>query len=151
MEAANPAQVNIRRMTPADLPAVADLCAQLGYPATALELQSRFGRLQEQDRDALFVAESANGEVVGWIHVVVAPSLTLGTSAEIKGLVVDARVRDRGFGGRLMAAAEEWISNRGCRRVRLRSRITRERAHRFYELRGYSRVKAQHVFEKELG
>ena len=38
----------------------------------------------------------------------------------------------------------------GCIRMTVRSRIARERAHRFYEREGYVLEKTSHVFRKPL-
>ena len=39
---------------------------------------------------------------------------------------------------------------RGLARLRVRSNVIRERAHRFYERVGFEKIKAQAVFEKSL-
>jgi hypothetical protein len=45
---------------------------------------------------------------------------------------------------------EEWARMQGIRRVRVRSQIKREDAHRFYLRDEYRQVKTSLVFEKEL-
>lgn len=89
----------IRSMTSSDLPQVAVLCVQLGYPVTMAELTSRFRTLTDEGDHALLVADD-DGVVAGWIHA--APGLTLesGSSIEILGLVVDEDRRGRGIRGR---------------------------------------------------
>jgi GNAT superfamily N-acetyltransferase len=50
----------------------------------------------------------------------------------------------------LLRAAEEWAAEQGERSIRDRSNAVRAEAHRFYEMRGYSRTKQQIVFDKPL-
>ena len=143
--------VRIRPMKAADAAAVARLSGELGYPAAAGEIASRFDGLSGRPAGALFVAESAPGEIIGWIHVSEDATLTDEPIAEIRGLVVDSRMRSRGVGRALVGAAEDWAASRHYPRVRVRSRIAREDAHRFYGSSGYSIAKTQHVFDKFLG
>jgi len=64
--------------------------------------------------------------------------------------VLDA-ARSLGVGARLLAAAEAWSRDAGFARMRVRSNVVRERAHRFYVREGYVERKRQVVFEKDLG
>ncbi len=136
-------------MRPEDLPRVAGLCNQLGYPVEGAALAARYLNL-ERSGDGLFVAVSGAGDVCGWIHVAADPALTHGSSSEIKGLVVDRGEHGRGFGRELVGAAEAWSAQRGYRTVRVRSRTTREGAARFYRACGYGIGKVQNVFSREL-
>jgi GNAT superfamily N-acetyltransferase len=140
----------IRPMTAADAPLVAELTTQLGYPSTAPETAERLALLAASpDLHAVLVAE-ADGRAIGWVHVELDASLVSGTKANIGGLVVDEAHRSGRIGAELLAAAEAWARERGVTRMIVRSRVTRERAHRFYEREGYELVKTSHVFEKPL-
>jgi GNAT superfamily N-acetyltransferase len=142
--------MRIRPMTTADAPLVADLTTQLGYPVTAAETAERLAMLDARpDEHAALVAD-ADGRAVGWVHVELSTSLASGQSASIGGLVIDERHRSSGIGAELLAAAEVWARERGAGTMVVRSRIARERAHRFYEREGYALVKTSHVFEKRL-
>lgn len=134
-------------MAAEDSAAVAGLWDQLGYPAAPAQILERFTRIECQTGTALFVAE-VDSRVVGWIHVVIVPVFEVDLCTEIAGLVVDADYRSRGIGGLLLEAAEQWARKNGCRLMRVRSRVTRERAHAFYERCGFVRIKTQHAFEK---
>jgi GNAT superfamily N-acetyltransferase len=136
-------------MTHADINCVADLVTQLGYQATPAEIARRFRSLDGRDDQALLVAEH-EGEVVGWLQVVAYPYLETDESAEIRGLVVADGHRSRGIGMALISAAEAWAARNGCHTLRVRSNITRGRAHAFYERHGFGRVKTQHCFQKPL-
>ncbi len=139
--------MRIRPMTAADAPFVADLTTQLGYPSSAEETVERLAGFDA--RHAALVAED-DGNAVGWVHVALVPSLAMGLTADIGGLVVDDAHRSGGIGAELLAAAEAWAREHGAARMVVRSRIARERAHRFYEREGYDLIKTSHVFEKSL-
>ena len=137
----------IRPMNAADAALVADLTTQLGYPTSAEETAERLDALDGPH--AALVAEE-DGRAVGWVHVALVTSLVSSVKADIGGLVVAEGHRSSGIGAELLAAAEAWAHERGATRMVVRSRIARERAHRFYEREGYALVKTSHVFEKRL-
>lgn len=138
-------------MTAEDAARVAALAGELGYPSTLAQIEKRF-RAVEGDEDArVFVAEDAEGQVQGWVHVFGLHLMESEGAAEVGGLVVDSRVRGRGIGRTLMAAAEAWARERGYTRVTLRSNVIRTETHRFYQGLGYTIVKSQHKFQKPIG
>ena len=139
----------VRPMTPADVPAVAELAGQLGYPSTAEAVEHRFRELSERPAAAVLVA-TEDGAVVGWIHVSRVASLVASDVALIGGLVVDEGHRSGGIGARLVEAAEAWAREHGARTMTVSSRVAREGAHRFYLREGYELLKTSHVFVKPL-
>ena len=141
--------ITIREITPDDGPAAAGLACELGYPATPAVLKERIEFLQRHPDHVVFVACDA-GSVVGWVDVCIAHHLASDPRAEIGGLVVSAAVRSRGIGARLVAQAEQWAKEQGLTGMLVRSRSTREAAHRFYLREGYSVNKTSTVFIKEL-
>jgi GNAT superfamily N-acetyltransferase len=143
------ATARIRRMTARDVPAVTDLCDQLGYPSTREQVASRFARLNDRPDHALLVADR-DGAPVGWIHIGLEPLLELDLAACVHGLIVAECERGRRVGERLLAEAERWAAERGCGVVRVRSNVVRERAHRFYLREGYRLVKTSCIFQKPL-
>ena len=116
---------------------------------TPAEAAAQLESLGRSGDHALFVAES-DGRLAGWLQVSFPRIFETPASAEIAGLVVDENRRGAGIGPLLLAAAEGWARNRGCRAIRVRSNVVRERAHRFYEREGYGRMKTEQVFEKPL-
>jgi len=139
--------MRIRPMTAADARLVAELTTQLGYPASSEETAQRLSALE--GRHAVLVAEE-DGRAIGWVHVALVTSLVSGLKADIGGLVVDEGHRSGGVGAELLAAAEAWAGEHGAEVMVVRSRVARERAHRFYEREGYDLLKTSHVFEKRL-
>jgi GNAT superfamily N-acetyltransferase len=140
---------SIREMRAADLPAVAVLCDQLGYPTSPENLAGRFANLSGRRGEQMLVALQ-DARVCGWIHVRRVDSLESDAHAEIWGLVVDDRHRSQGVGRALLETAERWAADHGLSNVRVRSNVKRERAHAFYERAGYTVVKRQAVFDKRL-
>jgi len=141
----------IRPMRPDDADAVADLTAQLGYPADANTISASMVRIiARPDDDALLVAIDDGDEPVGWIHVARSPALETSPSATIHGMVVDEGRRSAGIGAELLAAAETWARSHGATSITVRSRTERARAHRFYERHGYAETKRSIVFRRDL-
>ncbi len=140
----------IRAARTYDAQSIAELGGQLGYAATRQQIATRLAGIESEPASRVIVAEDAKGRVIGWLHVAARTQLTEDACAEILGLVVDEPSRGGGIGEALLRAAEVWARAAGCVRVRVRSRDTRERAHRFYERAGYARNKVQLVLLKPL-
>jgi N-acetylglutamate synthase-like GNAT family acetyltransferase len=140
--------VAIRRAREEDAQAIAMLTKELGYEATPDQIHTRLTAFSGDDH-AVLVAESVEG-VIGWMHVAATLLLESGALAEIRGLVVTENRRSSGVGAQLVRAAEEWAASRGIERLRVRTNVTRERAHRFYERGGFHLLKEQRVYEKAL-
>ena len=133
-----------------DAAALAELSGQLGYPATPAEIEERLAAVAGNDHAAVLVATDAADRPIGWVHVELKRTLVAPLTAQIMGLVVDAAVRSGGIGHVMLRAAEAWVAGQGCRHMVVGTRITRERAHRFYTREGYTLEKTSHFFEKGL-
>ncbi len=140
----------VRLAEPADAPAFASLSTQLGYPSTVEDAGRRLAAIREASCGEVFVAAEGSGPPIGWIHVFIAIRLESAPFAEIGGLVVDEARRGEGVGEALVRAGETWACGRGVATIRVRSNVLRTDAHGFYERRGYSRMKTQQVFTKDL-
>jgi GNAT superfamily N-acetyltransferase len=150
MTGIEPQVVSVRRVTPEDAAAVAELCCQLGYAATVEEARDRITSLAAlRASQAVFVA-CVGLEVVGWIDVALPFHLQTAPFALIGGLVVKDGLRGLRIGKRLCEEAEMWSRAQGVAVVRVTSRSSREAAHRFYRREGYAEVKLSRVFEKKL-
>ena len=142
--------MRIRPMTAADAAMVADLTTQLGYPTDSTETAERMSMLLERPDDHAALVAEEDGRVIGWVHVAIYTSLESGRVATIGGLIVGEGHRSGGIGAELLTAAEDWARENGVGKITVRSRVTRERAHRFYEREGYTLLKTSHVFEKRF-
>lgn len=143
-------QSNIRRATPADETNIADLSAQLGYPATAAEIATRLKTLLQSEDHVVFVAADADDAAVGWIHAFLTQRVESDPFIEIGGFVVSELYRGMGIGKRLLSAVEEWCRSRGVPKLRVRTRIEREDARAFYTGAGFILNKEQRVFDKRI-
>ncbi|HEV2388589.1 MAG TPA: GNAT family N-acetyltransferase [Candidatus Acidoferrales bacterium] len=132
-----------------DAPALAPLSDQLGYPATPAQIASRLGRILAAPAEIVLVAESG-ARLVGWVHAALTETVQSDRSAEVRGLVIDRELRGAGVGRALMGQVESWAREQRCAVVTLRSNIVRSGAHAFYRRLGYTIVKTQHAFRKNL-
>ena len=139
----------IREIGVTDAEAAAQLCEELGYPVSAGAMLKRIAVIQSLPDHVVYVA-SLDEAVIAWIDVGIVQHLQTDQYGEIGGFVVSNAYRSRGVGQKLLARAERWVARKGIRQVVVRSRITRESAHRFYLREGYSRMKTSAVFSKEL-
>jgi GNAT superfamily N-acetyltransferase len=142
-------RVRLRPPLPSDAKALAALAGELGYPTTAEELLGRLAALNPTDA-AVIVSTDASETPTGWCHVELRRTLVEPQSALIVGLVIGEGHRSEGVGAALLEAAERWARARGCRNLVVATRITRERAHRFYAREGYVVNKTSYFLTKPL-
>jgi GNAT superfamily N-acetyltransferase len=140
----------IREALPQDYARIAELAGQLSYPSTPDEISKRLDGMCRSNEHAVFVAQLASGEIAGWVAVFVYRVVEADARAEISGFIVDERYRSQRVGMHLLARAERWAREQGCRAIGLRSNVIRDRAHAFYESHGYQHVKTQKSFRKDL-
>lgn len=140
----------VRLATAGDAGRLAVLADQLGYPTLPEDVERRLNHLQQAAGHAVYVAELGDGSVAGWIHLRLHEDLLDEPLTEIGGLVVDEAYRSHGIGRRLMAHAEQWARERGCRGVYLRSNVIRHNAHRFYLSLGFRLIKTQLALGKRF-
>ncbi len=132
------ANISVRPFTDRDSPALAGLITELGYPSTAEQMKARMARIVQHPDYATFVAE-VDGEVVGMVGVFVTLSHEHDEPVgRITGMVVRETNHGQGIGARLLAAAEDWVRQRGAMQMALTSHVRRSGAHAFYLRRGYA-------------
>jgi N-acetylglutamate synthase-like GNAT family acetyltransferase len=129
--------MELRKARIGDAAGIAELLAQLGYPADEAAVRRRLERLARSQADATWVAE-ADGEVVGLVGIHVSQVLAYdGDAAKVSEIVVDHRYRRRGIGARLMEVAEHEARRRGCVVLFLTTAERRDDAHAFYRSLGF--------------
>ena len=134
-----------------DSPGIAELMAQLGYPACASDVKDRVTRLSALDSERVIVAER-NGWVVGVVGVHLTPLLhSSGNLGRITALVVASECRGHGIGRRLVLEAESWAWSHDCSRMEVTSGDHRVDAHRFYKSCGYRCDERRFLKKKEGG
>lgn len=139
----------LRPAQPGDAQALAPLAGLLEGEGRTRDLRGRIVGLPPRDH-ALLVAESARGDLVGWIHVFAAWRMTSEPFAEIGGLAVAPDWRRQGVGRALLAEAERWATRQGCRALRVRVSQARHEAPAFYQAAGFRALKQQAVFSKPV-
>jgi GNAT superfamily N-acetyltransferase len=141
---------NIREAVNSDATAIAELAAELGYPTGAEQVATTLNAMAASRDHQVFVAETVEGQIIGWIHMVASIRLASGSFAELGGLVVREAYRHQGVGRALAARGEQWARAGSLGKLRVRSRISRADAHRFYASLEYLKIKTQLLFEKSL-
>lgn len=141
----------VRAATAGDADALAALAVQLEHRGTtAADIARRLRAAGADPGGVLFVAEGAQGRVVGLARALVQHFVVDDPFVELAALVVDAADRSAGVGARLLDAVERWARDGGFGAVHVRSNVIRQRAHRFYLREGYAELKQQKVFIKRL-
>ena len=143
-------KIEIRQAELEDASDISTLCRQLGYQTSASEIITRLEKITQLTDHCVFVACQKNGRISGWIHVFGTYRVESAPFSEIGGLIVDEIFRKQGIGAKLVHAAQEWTIHKGFHSLRVRSRVERESAKKFYLNTGFSLIKEQSIFEKEL-
>jgi GNAT superfamily N-acetyltransferase len=129
---------------------MARLSGDLGYSMSIDEMRAALDRLLADSRHFIVVADQGSDRLLGWMHVEHRTSLQTADRAELMGLVVDGAARRRGTGRALVDAAEQWAQSQGLGTLTVRSNVTRQLSHPFYEALGYVREKTQHLYRKRF-
>src|SRR5437762_7703480 len=138
----------VRAVEGADMEALADLMTQLGYETRASEMQMRMEAIRADTHYATFVAVS-KGKVCGMIGTFTCYTYEHNSpSGRILVLVVSEKMRDRGVGRALIAAAEQDLAGKNIRRVSVNTHVGPKEAHECYATLGYT--KNGFRFVKEL-
>lgn len=112
-------------------------------------MAGRIALLDRSPHSIVYVACLAE-TVIAWMHVSIGYHLQSEPYCEIGGLVVSSSMRGLGIGAQLVTKAEHWAREQGISSMLVRSRSTRQAAHRFYLREGYTQTKTSAVFTKQL-
>ncbi|MZE71607.1 GNAT family N-acetyltransferase [Streptomyces sp. SID5789] len=139
------ADLEIRRTTAADIPAVVAMLADdlLGAQRESPDdLDPYLAALERLDADPNqhVVVAVRDSRVVGTLQLTIVPGLSRrgATRSIIEGVRVHADERGSGLGTQLIEWAIDESRRQGCQLVQLTSDKTRTDAHRFYERLGFS-------------
>ena len=131
--------LTIRAPEAGDMEALADLMTQLGYETRASEMEMRMETILANKNYATFVAVS-EGKVCGMVGTYTCYTYEHNSpSARILALIVSEKMRGRGVGEALIAAAEKDLAQKNIQRVAVNTHFNRTRAHEFYEKLGYAK------------
>ncbi len=140
--------IQIRNAETTDGPAISNLLRSLNLFAhiTKEEAQSTQERVQrhldlckEDDSHLILVAQTINGEIIGYCAVHWLPYLILaGPEGYISELFIKEEFRGQGVGNKLLEAIKAEAQNRGCSRLMLLNIRDRESYQRqFYAKHGW--------------
>ncbi|MEW2450410.1 GNAT family N-acetyltransferase [Streptomyces parvulus] len=139
------ADLEIRRTTAADIPAVVAMLADdpLGAERESPDdLTPYLAALERLDADPNqhVVVAVRDGRVVGTLQLTIVPGLSRrgATRSIIEGVRIHADERGGGLGTQLIEWAVDESRRQGCHLVQLTSDKSRTDAHRFYERLGFS-------------
>jgi GNAT superfamily N-acetyltransferase len=146
----NKESFNIRNASLDDISDIYKLSQELGYINSEYEIRERLNYILNSNEHLVVVAFLSDRKVVGWIHLFEAQRIESGKFAEICGFVVKKEYRNIGIGKKLLKAAEEWTLKKKLPKLRIRSKIEREDAKKFYSKMGFLITKKQRVFDKKI-
>jgi GNAT superfamily N-acetyltransferase len=129
----------IRQATAKDVPDLAVLMNELGYPTTVVDMQQRFQLLQSH-ADYLTWVAVCNNQVAGMIGLIKNIYYEKnGQYIRVGALVVNKTFRKTGLGKSLLQKATDWAIESGITQIYLTSGNREERidAHAFYKHQGY--------------
>jgi len=102
----------------------------------------------------LMVLQDGEG-VCGFLWVALINTMVEPFVGYIKNVYVAPRLRGKGYGRMLLAAADQWFRNRGCAKASLDASACNPRAVEVYEAAGYATVRMRMekplTSESELG
>jgi len=155
MNTTSPLTFTVRGARPTDAAHIAQLTLQLDPDLDPAPIAQRFERLLTRSTHAFFVLDDPSAEggdgIVGFVAAEHRTLLQFGERVELIALVVDARLRRSGAGSTLVAAVEAWArQRRGVQDMVVRSSLTREDSHPFYQRIGYAHHKTQNVYTRTL-
>lgn len=122
-----------------DIPQLASLMKQLGYPTTIESMELRFNNIESDLAYHILVAE-LNCEVVGMIGLYKGFFYEYdGSYVRIVAFVVDSNHRRKGIGKKRILETESWAKEQGAYGIGINSgnRPERIKAHNFYTKMGY--------------
>jgi GNAT superfamily N-acetyltransferase len=130
--------MEIRSATPRDLGVLVELLGELGYPAAPGAVRERLRRILAAPDAGVLLAASGK-EVAGLIGFQLIESLEReAPQCRITTLVTAAARRRSGVASGLLAAVEAVAAARGCDRLEVTTRPTREDALAFYLGAGFA-------------
>ncbi len=131
-----------------DVPAIAGLLTELGYPEERSSLEARIKKMSKRMNDRVLVAVRES-RVVGVLSLHIMPMFHLrGRVCRVTSLAVANDFRKKYIGRRLMDMAEAYARASGCVQIEVTSNARRTDAHIFYDRIGYT--EESRIFKKDL-
>lgn len=150
---ATAAALAIRPVGDADRAEWRRMVAALFPGATPEEYEEGMRRARARRDAAVFVADRGDGRLAGYVEVALrayADGCDTSPVGYLEEWWVDADVRHRGVGGRLVAAAERWARAQGCREMASDALLDNVGSQRAHERLGYAEVERAVRYRKAL-
>lgn len=147
----------VRQALQGDLPALQLLFERFyteeGFADSIERISVNLPQLMRRDDTVVFVAEDADGVVIGAAAMSTAFGLEVGSYAEIEDMYVLPKCRRRGVAGAMVEQCVAWAAERGCADVEIV--VTPESPHRtdlidWYAKRGF-RNTGRVILERNTG
>lgn len=142
-------EILIRDIAEQDAEAINALSTQLGYTMSIEQTLANIRSVLGTQGHNAFVAILEN-KIRGWIGVAEALQIESAPFCEIRGLIVDEKLRGGGIGKLLIEKVKQWSKETGNKTLRLRCNMIRKEAHLFYQHLGFREIKEQKVFEMKI-
>ncbi|MDV2686853.1 GNAT family N-acetyltransferase [Alkalihalophilus lindianensis] len=129
----------IRAATKQDIPGLAQLMGELGYPTDINEMEYRLSNILSNNAYQTYVYEE-DEKLLGMIGMILCYRFEKSESyIRVVAFVVNSELRGKGIGSMLLEEAENWAKKQGAKMVTLNSgnRIERNDAHQYYIRRGF--------------
>jgi len=147
--------MTIRPLVPADLDTWKRMRVQLWPDLTPADNDADGAQVLSQARRfSVFVAESDDGDLIGFVEVGlrdVADGCDSSPVGYIEGWFVEPASRGKGIGRALVASAEEWARSRGCTEMASDALLDNIDSQRAHARLGYAEVDRMVSFRKSLG
>jgi GNAT superfamily N-acetyltransferase len=154
--------LTIREAIIQDAESLARLSSALGYRVSPAVIQHRIRKMTQTPGHAVYIAcltppaeqaknpGTADPEIVGWVEIKLAHSLTRESQAEIDGFFVASESQSFEIRKELLAQAEKWAKEQGAARVVLSIPAERCAEPVLEAPEGYARIETLAVFKKEV-
>lgn len=142
--------INFRKAKVEDAIYIRELVKQLGYDMALEDVRDSIENIINDDNRYICVAETKNGQVVGYAHIGEAKLAYIKYGAEFHELCVESKYRAKGIGKKLIEMVQEWAKAKGCLFIMGRSNAIRTKSHEFYKHVGFDIIKKQCVIYMDL-
>lgn len=146
-------EVKIRKAKLTDAKRIADLSLQLGYQIGVKSVKKNLQKILNDERHIIYVAELIEHDtknVIGYFHGFITTVPYYNEVIEGCALVVDKSKRNFGTAKKLMFNAEAWAKANGVNSFVFHSNVVRDTARVFYKRIGYTILKKQFLYFKDL-
>lgn len=142
-------EITIRTLEKADYEVIHNLIRnELGYDKLKTGDTFKWMDSIQNHKDYQTFVAVCNNKVIGFIGLFKGIAFNLGEYLQIIALAVDKEYQNNGIGSHLLDQAEKYARNENIVSISLNSGFHREKAHIFYEHRGF--VKKSYSFQKSL-